>query len=331
MTDAAPRHASRNTVRHILVPTDFSDCALGALRWALTLAYHYDADVHLLHVVTLQKPGVYGTTDVVGEAASYQQKLESVYQARARELLHEVLAEEQQADVPVTTVVRQSMAIADAVLSYVAQAGIDLVVAGTHGRRGVQHLVLGSVAEDIMREAPCPVLLVRQREEAAAAEFAPRILVPIDFSVPSRRALTYAAQLAERVGSTLHLLHVVEPLPFPVSLTGILTIHDLLPDINDKAEQQLLRLAEDLRTDAPSTDVHVEEGYPAATIVRAARDLEAGMIVMASRGLAGLERLLIGSVTTRVVRAAPCPVLVMRDERETEVSSPEEAAAASHP
>ncbi|NBC15714.1 MAG: universal stress protein [Bacteroidetes bacterium] len=330
MTDAAARHAARNTVHRILVPTDFSDCARGALRWALTLAHHYDADVHLLHVVTLQNLGVYGTDDEVDEAASYQQKLEAVYQARARELLDEVLEDEQRTDVPVTTVVRQSMAIADAVLGYVAEVGADLIVAGTHGRRGVQHLVLGSVAEDVMREAPCPVLLVRQREDAATAEPGPRILVPVDFSVPSRRALSYAAQLAERVGARLHLLHVVEPLPFPVSLTGILTIHDLLPDINDKAEQHLRRLAEDAGTDAAPPDVHVQEGYPAAAIVRAAADLEVSLIVMASRGLAGLERLLVGSVTTRVVRAAPCPVLVIRDERVADVPRHEEAAAVSH-
>lgn len=314
MTDVDPLQGRPITVRQILVPTDFSACALGALRWALSLAERFEAEIHLLHVVTLHEGEPYTTGKKPGQASSYQQKLEDVYHARARELLSDVLAEEQRADVPVTTVVRQSMAVADAVLGYADRAEVDLIVAGTHGRRGVKHLVLGSVAEDVMREASCPVLLVRQREEPRASIASRRVLVPVDFSVPSKHALAYAGHLAQRFGAVLHLMHVVEPLPFPVSLTGILTIHDLVPDISDRAKQHLRSLVEDLRTEGLDTDVHVEEGYPAAAIVRAAGELEADLIVMASRGLAGVERLLVGSVTTRVVRAAPCPVLVMCDE-----------------
>lgn len=300
-------------VRRILVPTDFSDCAQGALRQALTLAECYDAEVHLLHVVTLHQPEASGDAPSE-ERGAHQGEGATRYRERTEEVLQDVLADQQHSGVSVVTVVRKSMAIAPALVAYVNEATIDLVVVGTHGRRGVKQWMLGSVAEEVMREAPCPVLLVRARKGKTVAAPVRRILVPVDFSVPSRQALAYAVDWAERFGAALQLMHVVEPLPFPVSLTGVLTIHDLVPDITTRTRRHLRDLLDTVRTDGLEASVHVEEGYPAAAITRAAQDDGVDLIVIASRGLAGLERLFVGSVTTRVVRAAPCPVLVVRDD-----------------
>ena len=145
-----------------------------------------------------------------------------------------------------------------------------------------------------------------------------KILVPTDFSEESRKALRYGLELARASGAELLLVHVVEFLVYPGSL-GMGPV--MLPIQEKELRDHLGRALEDLRRREIPTQVSSHalllDGRPFRQIVLAAREQEVDLIVIATRGHTGLKHFVLGSTTERVVREAPCPVLVVRDvERE---------------
>ena len=120
--------------------------------------------------------------------------------------------------------------------------------------------------------------------------------------------------MAAGYGAMLHLIYVIQPLSLPVSITKTLSIHDLVPGIVEKSRARL----EELFKETPGPDVpvefHVVEGQPAETIVAAAEEHLADLVLIAPRGLTGFNRFLLGSVAERVVRRAACPVFIARTE-----------------
>jgi nucleotide-binding universal stress UspA family protein len=153
----------------ILVPTDFSETADAALEYAKRLAGQVGASLHLLHVFTdPYAPALYATDVYVPEVAA-EIRTHGLEDARRR-LAERLNAEEQEYFRGTTEVV--TGLTAKRIVEYAADHGIELIVMGTHGRRGVAHLLLGSVAEHVVRTAPCPVLTVRGAKGAVAASTA---------------------------------------------------------------------------------------------------------------------------------------------------------------
>ena len=143
-----------------------------------------------------------------------------------------------------------------------------------------------------------------------------RIVCPVDFSEPSEIALSQAVALAEQHGAELRILNVVEPLtPAMFSDGMLLTQPDSLPNRSGEVAQDLLAQlkAKSCASVQERTTLHVAVGVPFVEIVRHARECGADLIVMGSHGRTGIDHLLIGSVAERVVRKAPCSVLVVRD------------------
>ena len=141
------------------------------------------------------------------------------------------------------------------------------------------------------------------------------ILVPIDFSDASLDALGYASDLAARGGETLHLLYVVDRAPCVAGPEGeyvAARIDRLIEEDGVKARTQLETLAEDLRRQGFTVTVSSREGSAAAEILKAAVELDAGLIAMGTHGRTGLRHLLLGSVAESVMRKAACPVLTLR-------------------
>lgn len=141
------------------------------------------------------------------------------------------------------------------------------------------------------------------------------ILVPTDFSEPAALALAHARELAETHGARLDLLHVVEEPVFPsIYGAGAAALSGHVPSLEERAEAALDKLAAELG--APEVDsgfgCHVKRGTPANEIVRFAEDHDADLIVIASHGQSGIERLLVGSVADRVLRTARCPVFLVQ-------------------
>jgi nucleotide-binding universal stress UspA family protein len=151
-------------IRKILVGTDFSPCSDAALRYGRDLARQFGAALHLMHVVAPAGPvdivGMSGYVAAVPEIEAQAEKLDL-------ERLEAMLTEEERKTLCVTTVLHYMEPPAQALVEYARSQGIDLMVVGTHGRRGLTHLILGSVAERIVRTAPCPVLIVHESPKSA--------------------------------------------------------------------------------------------------------------------------------------------------------------------
>lgn len=145
------------TISRILVPVDFSTHAEAALRYAISLASRFDATLHVLHVV--EEPmatGAWGGETVVPNLIELRQEL--LEDAERRLAVYQAAAA--RAQVPAVTMARVGLT-SDSIVDYAQALDIDLVVMGTHGRTGMAHLFMGSVAERVLRRAPCPVLTIR--------------------------------------------------------------------------------------------------------------------------------------------------------------------------
>jgi len=299
--------------RHLLVPTDFSANAEAALEHAVSLADRFQASLHLLHVVHETNTDLYDLGNAEVQINRLRKEAESAAQARLAELVPDMPAR----DVHTAVARHPDGHVVDAIEEYVLDSAIDLVVMGTHGRKGLGRLVLGSVTNRLVRRGVAPVLTVRKREADAMTPDPvtyDSMLAPIDFSDHSKRALRSSKEVASRYGAAQHLLFVAEKRVLPMfSDTGIpgVGVVEMDPEIVANAEQALEELNASVGGPEVDSAYHVEEGNVAQTIVDFADAHETDLIVMATRGLTGIDRFVLGSNTERVVRRAPCPVLIV--------------------
>lgn len=287
------------SIRRILWPTDFSASAEKAFPYAAALAHWHDAELHLLHVREGERQ-----TD---KAADFPVSVDTL------SALTEGGDASSPVDVSALSLVQEQvdgLPPADAIVSYADEHDMDLVVAGTHGRRGVRRLFLGSVAEEVLRRARCPVLTVRADEAVASAWNVHNILVPVDFSSGADQAVRHARELALTYGAQVTLLHAVEEVIYP-SAYGMEMADAPGPEIVHRIENTLAAMA---REDIGYEHVVVEAvvGYASSAILDHQQEHDVDLIVISTHGRSGLERLLLGSVTERVLRRATTPVFVVK-------------------
>ncbi len=299
-------------VRKILLPTDFSETASHALTYALYLAHKYQAELHMLHVTVFLSEDPHNPAHHFPDQEAIYQKLEAIAERDMEAQIPEGAGEE----LTIIRAHRRNLSAAPAIVDYAEEQDIDLIVMGTHGRRGLPRILIGSVAEEVIRHAPCPVLAIRKPEEKEVPTHIKQILVPIDFSEHSREALTVAREIAEAYDAAIQMLHVLEEIVHP-AFYGIAakSLHDIYPNIEEEAVEAMMRFYAE--TDGPEVPVtyHVFEGRAGRDIPRFAEKHASDLIVISTHGLTGLDHLLIGSVAERVVRRAPCPVLVLKSFR----------------
>jgi nucleotide-binding universal stress UspA family protein len=148
------------SIKNILVATDFSEPSDAALTYGRALARNFEATLHVVHVVGNLSGVVYGGEGYVASLPELQQEIEDA----ARKQLDDLLVDSDERPLPTRRMLITSNAPGLAIVQYAAREHIDLIVTGTHGRGGVAHLLMGSVAERVVRTAPCPVLTVRHPE-----------------------------------------------------------------------------------------------------------------------------------------------------------------------
>jgi nucleotide-binding universal stress UspA family protein len=218
-------------------------------------------------------------------------------------------------DIPVDV----SVAEGDVAAEILAEAGsADMVVMGTHGRSGFEHLVLGSVTEKVLRKATCPMLTIpRAAPDATGAvpSLFHRIVAAVDFSDPSMHALDYGLSLAEEADAHLTIVHVIH-VPEHIAL-WFEHGHAVSPirEMQAAAERRLRSaVADDVRAHCHVSE-RVEVGDPYREILRVADEEHAGLIVLGAHGQTVIERMFVGSTAQHVVRHAACPVLTVRNRR----------------
>jgi nucleotide-binding universal stress UspA family protein len=297
------------TLKRILCPIDFSESSRRALHFAKVLSAWYEAPLTVLHVC-VDLP-VYELASPFGQTAVATAVLEEKQLADRRVAVRRFVGDD-----TVSIVVREGTDARGEILEEAAACGASLIVMGTHGRSGLEHMLLGSITEKVLRKAPCPILVVPPSAELADVTRAPafkRILCAVDFSASSLRAVNWALELAQEADAKLTLLRAIEP---PVALREAVFSSDTDVDrMHAAAEAESLRrlrelVPADARTYCTLT-TRVDEGKPAREIVRVAAAENADLIVMGVHGRGAVDLMVFGSNTNHVIRSAACPVLVV--------------------
>jgi len=298
--------------QHILCPVDFSEFSRHAFDRAVAVARSFGGDVTVLHVMPMpsavpalpygpEGPGPFG--------------FQVVDRQRTLTELARFLALAPPPGVRIHEKVIEAPSVHQEVLTQISRTSADLVVMGTHGRSGFNHLILGSVAEKTLRTSPVPVLVVPPR----APDVVPvgdepfrSIICAVDFSQDSAHALNHAAALAQP-GARLTVLHVVEPIAVgydPVIGMGFdpIACHRAAAEA---ARKDLVRCAADLRGPTCEPEAVLAEGKAYVEVLRVAVERQADLIVVGVHGRSALDRLVFGSTTEHLVRRSTCPVLTV--------------------
>ncbi len=312
------------SINDIVVARDFSSVSDRALRHGLSLAARTGARLHVLHAEVLH--------DHSASEDERPSPSEGVDELRAELKERGVFSAASIDEVTVLEAVRRDVAPAPAILRYAADEEVDLLMLGTHGRRGPSRILLGSVAEEVVRRARQPVLTVRGEEDgpSSSAESIEQILVPVDFSDFSREALRHAREWAALYGAEIDVLHVIEETLHPAFYVGgVRSIYDAEPNIEQKVRQRLEAFVE--ATEGPDVNVrlHVGPGSAASAIAEFVEEQGIDLVCMSTHGRTGMERFFLGSVAEKVVRHVHCPVLTVKAFGTSLVSKDAEERAAT--
>ena len=301
--------------KQILVPVDFSECSKPALEYAGRLARGIPADLHLLHVWEVPEfvPRV-----MPGEAFLDRRALAELVERRAREELDAFVREAEKLEIPIVSTTLACGVPPRSIVESAKRGGYDLLVLGTHGRTGFSHVMLGSVAERVVRHASCPVLTVRP--QSRAPKEIRKILVPVDYSEHSSASLRYASDLARSVHAELDVVHVWDR---PTYVSETVVVHDrdgskrsLAEMIRENAEHEMREfLARFQPQDGETRSFpphRLLSGEPASTLVAELERGQHDLVIVGTRGQTGLKHLLLGSIAERLVRLSPVPVLTLR-------------------
>jgi len=299
-------------IKNVLFATDFSAISEAALPYAAAICRRFGSTLHIAHVMSdTSLLMATGGVDYVSLGTMYD-----AAQAEAKEKIEQIV--ERLGGIPHRDYVRHGQ-IWGALAEIIAGAGIDLIVVGTHGRTGLGKLLLGSVAEDILRHAPCPVLTIgpkisgrdklptfpNHRRDLDPAELEVRhILLATDFAPNAGTHAERAVALAHSFGAQLTLLHVMEE-------------YAELGSRSAPVEESLSRLRGLIPPSAVmaySIETVLEFGPAFERILKVAQDREVDLIVLGARSaeLAGTSRL-PWSTAHEVIAKAHCPVLTLRD------------------
>ena len=301
-------------IRNILCPTDFSESSRHALDHAIAIAKWYRSRVTALHVIHVpvvpEPPPSILTVGGAGGTAVVTSTLQTC-EADVRTWIEPAV----RAGIATDVFVREGNA-ARRILEHAESWRTDLIVLGTHGLSGVDHAMLGSVTEKVLRKASCPVLTVPPAVANAGKVPYRRLLCPVDFSESSLHALRYALSLAQEADANLTILHVFD-WPHDVDLlVERFDTAEFRRIVEDDARARLDGLVSDDIRQWCTPSTMVAYGKPYREIIELAARDAADLIVMGVRGRNPLDLTLFGSTTNQVVRRAPCPVLTLREPRE---------------
>jgi nucleotide-binding universal stress UspA family protein len=307
-----------HSFRHVLTPTDFSPCSSRAFTLGGAIARFCGARLTLLHVYPYTAPAGPETPYVpAGPTPDEETRARIV-----RELGRLSLSVPTPARA-ITLATRDGDASSE-ILAYAEAHDVDLIVIGAHGRRGLDRLIIGSVAQQVSRHAACSVLTVpgSMADLPISIPVPSNVLCAVDLTESSRHTLERAAAIARAAGATLTVHHAVQTPqaddPWPTrGRDGAL--RDALAE---SAREQLARLI------APHTDLEqkveliVTFGWPREEIVRVATARAPGLLVLGAHSTTFVGRVLFGSTAEHVLRAMPCPVLLVRPTSDPGVRLP---------
>lgn len=210
-------------------------------------------------------------------------------------------------DVEVNYLIRQGEPH-EVITTVADEMGADLIAMGTHGRRGIRKMFMGSVTASVIADAPCDVLVVKKPCEECNGEYH-NILVPYDNSELSRKAVTMVSAIADSREISATILYVI---PRYEEMVGFFKTDAVMEQVHSEAEKIVLAGEKIASESGVSAHTVIEEGNAAEEIISMARGLKSDLIVIGSHGWRGLDKSILGSTAERVIAFSPVPVLVVR-------------------
>lgn len=287
-------HVSRLSLESILFPTDFSAASHAALPFAESLARLYGSTILVAHSIAPEPH-----QEVVMDRLPAQ---DDVPWDDARRKLEDFTKDPSFREIP-TRVLLDRGDVGDVIPAMIDEQKVDLVVLGTHGRRGVSKLILGSGAEKIYRSASCPVMTVGPKVRGSESWKLRRILCPVDISEDPAAILQYALSLAEENQSEFILLEAIPLVPWQHRA-----------EVQQESCRALESLIPEQSRDWCVPQCVVRWEHPAEAILREAEERNVDLIVMSvhKSHVSSLSAHLPWPVASEVVSQAPCPVLTVR-------------------
>ncbi|MAG31472.1 MAG: hypothetical protein CL908_11360 [Deltaproteobacteria bacterium] len=296
-------------VEVILVATDFSETSSLALDRAIELALRHESEIALVHVMQPDLPPL-AAPEMIVVPPDY----EDILRKACSEALTHAAERARIAGVSVREILERGRP-ANRITACADAIEADLIMLGTRGNTGFKHLLLGAVAEEVVRTARQPVLTVHPGDERPI-EPVQRLLFPTDFSPVADQALAVAMRfLAGGDAAHIILLHTFQISPTVMPLAGfgsggVLRLVENAKQIATEATEPSVRA---LRSRGYDVEVVVERGDPAEVVTELAAERDVDVIVMGTRGHTKLRQRLLGSTAERVVEHAPCPVLTVHE------------------
>ena len=299
--------------RRVLIATDLSDASRGAETWGFAFAQHYQSETYLVHAVAPETLEVAAMDRFPAHCdrswAPAEQRLETLaYDLRLKQVVTHIRMQRQPAVELISWVVDNE--------------NIDLLILGTHGRGGLKKLALGSVAEELSRLVPCPVLTIGPHVPPVDAQnltFA-HILFATDFGRAAQQSLRYALALAEEHSALLTILHTIPPMPLAQNIPtaycpAYFAAEEVVKWQAEQREESIKKIKSlvppDLRCNVKTEHV-VMTGFLPESIVDVARQRNVDLIVMgAHTDTAKMAAHDPGTVLHSVIAHAHCPVLTV--------------------
>ena len=294
--------------KRILVAIDFSEYSKIALDICLGASKCMKTKLYVLH--TIEKfPHDYVHLLSSTAHSNMKQKLEE----EAMNKIKAMLPEELLGSEDIVPIVRFGKPFLE-IIKVAKEKGVDLMAIGTHGRAGVDRVILGSVAERVVRKAGCAVMVIRNKKYVGFK----RIIVPIDFSDCSRKALEYATATARAHNSKLTILHVYEGSfvePYVKAANSEEEADEIMKEIERVNETKYDEFLKTVDLSGVEYEKLLKKGIPETDIVEIAMEQQANLIVMGTHGRSGIKHILIGSTAEEVVRAVHCDIIIVKPEK----------------
>ncbi|QLH82887.1 universal stress protein [Halosimplex pelagicum] len=288
----------------ILIPTDGSAHAERAARHAVSLAEAFDATVTVLGVADLNRAA--GAFSAGGIDDEFRERVRGDAESAVEEAA--ALADDR---VPVETAVVDGDP-AKAIVDYADEGEFDAVAMGTHGRRGLSRLVFGSVARYVVRHTTRPVLTARETDADAVTDY-DDVLVPTDGSDAAEAAIDHGLAVADAFDATVHAVNIVD-LSGMAAGSGVEPPTSQLERYTEAGEAAVEAVAERARAEGLDAVTAVEHGFPAADLHDYVDEAEVDLVAMGTHGRTGIDRVLLGSTTERVLSRSPAPVLAVHPD-----------------
>ena len=291
-------------IKKVLLPVDFSEVTEAVVESAKFIGEKFKPKFYLLHVIS---PLVYVSmpetmvVDVIDTEVI--EEIEEAKRKSAENLLNSI--REKLSQFEVETVIDIGSP-ADVIVEKEETYNVDLTILGGHQKGLVERILLGSTSEAVVKHSKKPVLVIKGH----AIKKLQNVAVAYDFSEVGDAMLRYAKEFLKPFGSKISLIHVEEEIEIPIlEKLGI----NLLPQIREKKAEKLQQIKEEFEKEGLSCEVvYIEEREPAEGVIEVLQKGDFDMVMVANKGLSGLKRIMMGSVSLDILRKAHIPVFVYK-------------------